>query len=698
MSQAALWIGADIGGTFTDLFVIDRVTGACRTGKILTDHTDPTNSIVDGLKLLAQQEAIDLSQAERVFHGTTLVTNAVLQRRGARTGLLVTEGFRDAVEIGTEHRFDLYDLNLEKPAPLVPRRWRRPIRERILADGTIEHVLDRAQVEQEVGYLLSQGVEAFAVCLLHAYLNPAHERAVREIVQQIAPDVHVSLSSDIAPEIREYERGSTVSINAYVAPIVAPYLHSLSQRLKAMAIPAQLLIMQSNGGICSPDVAAQHPVRLLESGPAAGAIGAAHIAGATNQDKVLFFDMGGTTAKAFIIDDGRPLLARKLEVAQVYRFKHGSGLPVQTPAIEMIEIGAGGGSIAHVDRLGLLKVGPESAESEPGPACYGRGGSRPTVTDADLVLGYIGADSFLRGKMRLDREAARRAIADHVASPLGLSVEEAAWGIHQVVNENMAAAARVHLLEHGRTPERYSMIAFGGAGPTHAYGVARALKLPRIIVPWQAGVGSAFGMLCAPVAFEMAQSRTIALDSVDWPEVARMLDCLVEECRANVISAGIDPAASSAHRSADLRYRGQGHEIQVDLEGLSWPDVDGEEVRRRFRAEYRRLNGVDGPDLPIDVITWRSSVRGPNPDLPLVAGNAIEERPGEQASRPVYFAETNGFVSARIVSAAALRPGERIEGPAIVELGDASVTVGPHATAVFGADGLVRLELTYREQ
>ncbi len=698
MSQPALWIGADIGGTFTDLFVIDRVSGACRTGKILTDHADPTNSIVNGLKLLAQQEAIDLSQAERVLHGTTLVTNAVLQRRGARTALLVTEGFRDAVEIGTEHRFDLYDLNLEKPAPLVPRRWRRPIRERILADGAIEHTLDRAQVEQEVKNLLSQGVEAFAVCLLHAYLNPAHERAVREIIQRVAPGVHVSLSSDIAPEIREYERGSTVSINAYVAPIVAPYLHSLSQRLKDMDIPAQLLIMQSNGGICSPEVAAEHPVRLLESGPAAGAIGAAHIAGATKEDKVLFFDMGGTTAKAFIIDDGRPLLARKLEVAQVYRFKHGSGLPVQTPAIEMIEIGAGGGSIAHIDRLGLLKVGPESAESEPGPACYGRGGSRPTVTDADLVLGYIGADSFLRGKMRLDLEAARRAIADHIASPLGLSIEEAAWGIHQVVNENMAAAARVHLLEHGRTPERYGMIAFGGAGPTHAYGVARALKSPRIIIPWQAGVGSAFGMLCAPVAFEMAQSRTIALDSVDWPEVARMLDSLVEECRANVISAGIDPAASRAHRSADLRYRGQGHEIQVDLEGLSWPNVDGEEVRRRFRGEYRRLNGVDGPDLPIDVITWRSSVRGPSPDLPLVASNAIEARQGEQVSRPVYFAETNGFVSARIVSTSALKPGERIDGPAIVELGDASVTVGPYATAVFGTDGLVRLELTHRER
>jgi N-methylhydantoinase A len=697
MSAPAYWIGADIGGTFTDLFVIDRASGACRTGKVLTDHSDPTNSIINGLKLLAEREAVDLAQAERVFHGTTLVTNAVLQRRGARTALLVTEGFRDAVEIGTEHRFDLYDLNLEKPAALVPRRWRRGVRERVLADGTIERALDRARVEQEVRDLLAQGVEAFAVCLLHSYLNPVHERAVREIIHQIAPDIHVSLSSDVAPEIREYERGSTVSINAYVAPIVAPYLRTLEQRLKGMRIPAQLLIMQSNGGICSPQVAEQHPVRLLESGPAAGAIGAAHIARSTKQENVLFFDMGGTTAKAFIIDEGRPLLARKLEVAQVYRFKHGSGLPVQTPAIEMIEIGAGGGSIAHVDRLGLLKVGPESAESEPGPACYGRGGTRPTVTDADLVLGYIGADSFLRGSMRLDRDAARRAIAEHIATPLGLSIEEAAWGIHQVVNENMAAAARVHLLEHGRTPERYSMIAFGGAGPTHAYGVARALKLPQIVVPWQAGVGSAFGMLCAPVAFEIAQSRTVALDAVDWPEIAQMLDRMVNDCGANVVSAGIDPGSTSVYRSADVRYRGQGHEIQVDLEQLSWPDVDGEEVRRRFRAEYRRLNGVDGPDLPIDVITWRASVRGPNPNLPLAASNAVSEPQHQQSVRSVYFAETNGFVSARIVSATALKPGESIEGPAIIELGDASITVGPYATASFG-DGLVRLQLAQRDQ
>ncbi|HEY1945165.1 MAG TPA: hydantoinase/oxoprolinase family protein [Roseiarcus sp.] len=698
MSQSSYWIGADIGGTFTDLFIVDRANGACVTGKILTDHTDPTNGIIDGLSSLADRHAVDLRSVERVYHGTTLVTNAVIQRRGARTALLVTEGFRDSVEIGTEHRFDLYDLNLEKPAPLVPRRWRRPVRERILADGTTELALDRAQVEQEVRDLLAQGVEAFAVCLLHSYRNSLHERAVRDIIREIAPDVDVSLSSEIAPEIREYERGSTVSINAYVAPVVAPYLRSLGRRLAHIGVPAQLLIMQSNGGTCAPDVAEQHPVRLLESGPAAGAIGAAYIARAAKRDNVLFFDMGGTTAKAIIIDEARPLMARKLEVAHVYRFKHGSGLPVQAPAIEMIEIGAGGGSIAHIDRLGLLKVGPESAESEPGPACYDRGGTRPTVTDADLVLGYLGADSFLSGRMQLNVEAARRAIADHVASPLGLSIEEAAWGVHQVVNENMAAAARVHLLEHGRTPERYSMVAFGGAGPTHAYGVARALHLPEIIVPWQAGVGSAFGMLCAPVAFEMAQSRTIALDVVEWPEVEHMLASMVQECRANVLSAAIDASETVARRSADLRYRGQGHEIQIDLEGLSWPNVDWRDVRERFRAEYRRLNGVDGPDMPVEVITWRASVRGPISDVPLGASNLVSPDQRSRRTRPVYFAETNGFVTTRLVQRASLKVGDRVEGPAIIELGDASITVGPSASAHIGAEGLVRVELAERQQ
>lgn len=694
MTQAAHWLGADIGGTFTDLFVVDRKTGACATAKVLTDHADPTNSIITGLRGLQAGDAVDPKAVERVFHGTTLVTNTVIQRRGAPTALLVTEGFRDSVEIGTEHRFDLYDLNLEKPSPLVPRRWRRPIRERILADGSVERPLDREQAAAQIGDLLAQGIRSFAICLLHSYRNPAHERAVSDIIRELAPDAHVSLSSEIAPEIREYERGSTVSLNAYVAPIVAPYLRGLEERLRTVGVPARLLIMQSNGGTCSPHTAQHHPVRLLESGPAAGAIGAAYIARAAERDRVLFFDMGGTTAKAFIIDDARPLLSRHLEVAQVYRFKHGSGLPVQAPAIDMIEIGAGGGSIAHIDQLGLLKVGPESAESEPGPACYGRGGDRPTVTDADLVLGYIDPENFLSGKMTVDVEAARRAISEWVAGPLGLSVEEAAWGIHQVVNENMAAAARVHLLEHGRTPERYTMVAFGGAGPTHAYSVCRALRLRKLIVPWQAGVGSAFGMLCAPVGFEVARSRAMPLDAVNWRETEAMLAEMVDECRANVVSAGVSAGATTVHRSVDMRYRGQGHDILIDLEGLPWPDIRWDEVRDRFRTEYRRLNGVFGPDLPIDVATWRASVRGPTPRLPLSppgdSGGRVKPRP---ATRPVYFGWAGGFVAASIVRRSELKAGDVIAGPAIIELGDASVTVGPGAAARFSSDGFIEVDM-----
>lgn len=693
MTQGARWLGADIGGTFTDIFVVDRETGACATAKILTDHSDPTNSIIAGLLKLRAEDAIDPAGIERVFHGTTLVTNTVIQRRGAPTALLVTEGFRDAVEIGTEHRFDLYDLNLEKPAPLVPRRWRRPVRERILADGSIERPLDRDQVAAEIRDLLTQGIGSFAVCLLHAYRNPAHERAVRDIILELAPEAHVSLSSEIAPEIREYERGSTVSLNAYVAPVVAPYLQGLEDRLRATGVPARLLIMQSNGGACSPETAQHHPVRLLESGPAAGAIGAAYIARAAKRDHVLFFDMGGTTAKAFIIDDARPLMSRHLEVAQMYRFKHGSGLPVQAPAIDMIEIGAGGGSIAHIDQLGLLKVGPDSAESEPGPACYGRGGDRPTVTDADLVLGYIDPESFLSGRMTVDVEAARRAIADGVARPLGISVEEAAWGIHQVVNENMAAAARVHLLEHGRTPERYTMVAFGGAGPTHAYSVCRALHLRNLIVPWQAGVGSAFGMLCAPVGFEVARSRATPLDAVNWHEAEAMLAEMVDECRANVVSAGIAAGTTTVHRSVDMRYRGQGHDIQIDLEGLPWPDIRWTDVRDRFRAEYRRLNGVFGPALPIDVTTWRTSVRGPTPELPLTPPAAAGSSRPRSTTRPVYFGAAGGFVTAAIVPRSELQPGDRLTGPAIIELGDASITVGPGATAHVSADGFVDIDM-----
>jgi N-methylhydantoinase A len=688
------FVGTDIGGTFTDLFAIELETGRSMTAKILTDHDNPTASVSRGIEQMIVSGGLDPAHISRVLHGTTLVTNALIQRRGARAALLVTEGFRDALEIGTEHRFDLYDLNIEKPRPIVPRHLRRPIRERVLADGSVETPLDVEQARAEIANILADGVESIAVCLLHAFRNPVHEQQLRKLIAERAPSMHVSLSSEVAPEIREYERASTTAINAYVAPVVGPYLRALREQLERIGVRGSLLVMQSNGGTAVADTASQFPVRLLESGPAAGAIGAAYIARAMHREKVLFFDMGGTTAKAFIIDDGAPIVARKLEVAHVYRFKQGSGLPVQVPAVDMIEIGAGGGSIAHTDRLGLLKVGPESAESEPGPACYGLGGTLPTVTDADVVLGYIGTESFLGGKMRLDRDAARQAIAGQLAEPLGLSVEQAAWGIHQVVNENMASAARVHLLERGRTPNDYTMVAFGGAGPTHAYGVARALRLPEVVVPWQAGVGSAFGMLCAPVSFDLARSMNVPLAEARWHEIARLLDEMVHECQQRVADAGVAPADIVSTRSVDIRYSGQGHELQIDLEGLSWPDVRSDDVLMRFRAEYERLNVVQGPDAPLDLITWRASARGPVPHLPLRAG-VMAQAAHERSHRPVYFGDKHGFMDTLVVPCGSLSKGEKLTGPALIELGDATITVGPDASASMREDGLIQISLTY---
>ncbi len=686
----ALWIGIDIGGTFTDLFVVDPVRGTATTSKVLTDHTDPTVAISRGLAEMIASGDLAPGNVERVVHGTTLVTNAVIMRRGARTALLTTAGFRDSIEIGTEHRFDLYDLGIEKPLPLVPRNRRRPIDERVLADGTVERKLDQKQARAQVQNLLDDGVNSIAVCLLHSFRNPEHERQIEQIIRELAKDVHVSLSSDVAPEIREYERGSTTAINAFVAPEVGPYLRAFSSRLAGLGIDAPLLIMQSNGGTAAPEAAERYPVKLLESGPAAGAIGAANIARLSKEDRVFFFDMGGTTAKAVIIDNGQPLIAKKLEVGHVYRFKHGSGLPVQAPTVDLIEIGAGGGSIAHVDLLGLLKVGPESAESEPGPACYGLGGTKPTVTDADLVLGYIGADTFLGGRMKLDIEKSRAAITEHVARPLDMTVEEAASGIHRVVNENMAAAARVHLLEHGKTPSAYTMVAFGGAGPVHAYGVARILGCRRIIVPMHASVGSAFGLLCAPISFDTARSFPVPLREADWSAADQVLAELSAEGIRLVNWAGVAAKDIVIEISADMRYRGQGHEITVPVtrEQIASRSVDT--MERAFAEEYRRLNAVTGPSAAVELVTWRVRVRGP---VPTIAGShTAGGKPYAPRTRKVWF-EASGFADASIASAHELKAGEVISGPAIVELGGASLTVGPDAQVMLSTDGLMVIEM-----
>lgn len=692
-NKSGYWVGADIGGTFTDIFALDAESGLHATGKILTDHLDPTASVAEGLRRLIEEDGIGAQEISRVLHATTLVTNAVLQRRGAKIGLMVSEGFRDAVEIGTEHRFDLYDLNIRKPEPLVPRELRRPVRERILADGSIEMPLDHAQVRNEISVLLDFGVKAIAVCLHHSYRNPKHERELGELISRIAPGMVVTLSSDVASEIREYQRASTISLNAYVIPLVEPYVKSLEQRLGDLEIDARLLIMQSNGGMVTAETSSAHPVRLLESGPAAGAIGAAHIARRLDRPRVLSFDMGGTTAKAYIVDDGEPLVSRMLEVAHVHRFKKGSGLPVQIPAIDMIEIGAGGGSIAAIDRLGLPKVGPQSAESNPGPACYGQGGELPTVTDADLVLGYIGVDSFLGGRMKLDEAAARRALHDHLAKPLGISIDEAAWGVHSIVNENMAAAARMHMLERGRTPSDYSMVAFGGAGPVHAYGVARALRQTEIIVPRQAGVGSAFGLLCAPVSFERARSHPSLLAEVDWSEASDIIDGMTNECRRMVEWAGVDPREITISRTADMRFRGQGHEIRVHLDGLAWPNPPVDDLSRRFREEYRRMNAFEGPDAPIEVITWRGGASGPVPRLPRLRSRGGGLQTPGRRERDLYFKDFGGFVQASIIPIETVAPGEAISGPAVVELGDSNLVFGPDASLSVHDDDLIVIQI-----
>jgi len=688
--SSAQWIGIDIGGTFTDLFVVDPVRGTTSTSKVLTDHTDPTAAIERGLAEMIAAGALKPENVERVVHGTTLVTNAVIMRRGAPTALLTTKGFRDSIEIGTEHRFDLYDLGIEKPLPLVPRHLRRPIAERVLADGTVEQVLDEDQTREEVKSLLDAGVNSIAVCLLHSFRNPRHERRIEEIIRELAKSVHVSLSSDVAPEIREYERASTTAINAFVAPEVGPYLRAFASRLERLGINAPLLIMQSNGGTAAPEAAERYPVKLLESGPAAGAIGAANIARLSKEDRVFFFDMGGTTAKAVIIDNGQPLIAKKLEVGHVYRFKHGSGLPVQAPTVDLIEIGAGGGSIAHIDVLGLLKVGPESAESEPGPACYGLGGTRPTVTDADLVLGYIGADTFLGGRMKLDIQKARAAIEQHVAKPLGITIEEAASGIHRVVNENMAAAARVHLLEHGKTPSAYTMVAFGGAGPVHAYGVARILGCRRIIAPIHASVGSAFGLLCAPISFDTARSFPVPLRDADWNAADEIIAELSAEGTRLVNWAGVKPEETVIEISADMRYRGQGHEITVPVTPAQIRNRDVEAMQLTFAEQYKLLNAVVGPNAAVELVTWRVRVRGP---VPTVAGAPLSAAKSTAARKRSVWFESGGFADASIVSANELEAGKAVSGPAIIELGGASLTVGPDSQVVLRTDGLLVIDV-----
>src|SRR5881296_235435 len=651
-------LGVDIGGTFTDLVVIDEATGTARVGKVLTTTKDPAHGVEEGIHALLDEAGVRSDAVRAVVHGTTLATNALIERKGAKTALLTTEGFRDALEIRREGRYDMYDLFIDPPPPLVPRHLRREVPERLLADGSILKTLDEAAARRALAELARDGVEALAICLLHAYVNPAHERRLSEIAREVSPGLSVSCSSEVVPEIREYERASTTCANVYVAPLMARYLEDLERRLAALGIDGQLYIMQSSGGTALPPLARRLPVRLVESGPAAGALAAAQAARERHEPKLLSFDMGGTTAKACVIDDGVPLVGREFEVARADRFKKGSGLPIRVPVIELIEIGAGGGSIARVDRMGLLKVGPDSAGADPGPACYNLGGRFPTVTDADLLLGYLDAEFFLGGRMRLDREAARRSVEEHVASPLGLDVIAAAWGIHRVVNENMAAAARIHGIERGKDLRSYPLFAFGGAGPVHCWQVARVLKVERILLPFGAGAMSAYGLLAAPLAFDFVRTGRQRLDSADWPEINRLFDEMEGEGRQLLARAGVASGDVIVSRLAEMRYVGQGHEVEAAVPAATLSGASLTQITASFEHAYRALYHRLPQGVPIEALNWRVIVTAGT----AVAGRIGHAEPGRVSLKPppvkadltapatikttrrAYFAESDGFV------------------------------------------------------
>jgi N-methylhydantoinase A len=675
----AFRVGFDVGGTFTD-FALQTEDGRLLTGKRLTTPDDPARASVEGLQELVARAGLGWAELAQAVHGTTLGSNVVIERKGGHVALLTTRGFRDVLIIGREKRYQLYDLLIEKPAPLVPRSRIREVTERVAFDGEVLVPLDEAGLRRTVQGLRRDGVESIAICFLHSYANPAHERRAAEIVHEEAPRVAVSLSSEISPVIREYERTSTTVVNAYVMTAVRDYLGRLEESLAALDYRGRLFVMQSGGGIATAETMARFPVRMIESGPAAGALMAAAYGKLTGHADLVAFDMGGTTAKLSLIADGRPQTIREFELHRI-RLQPGSGIPMNIQAIDLVEIGAGGGSIARVE-TGVLRVGPDSASAAPGPICYGLGGVEPTVTDANLVLGYLNPEYFLGGRMRLDIEGAQRGIADRIAGPLGLDVAEAAWGIHQVVTTNMELATRVVSIERGYDPRRLALAAFGGSGPVHGCRLAQALGIPRAILPAAAGVTSAIGLLAAEVRFDTSRSYVRRLDAIDPGYLASILDEMARQGAAVVREAGVGGTLSVA-RSADMRYVGQGYELSVPIpEG----PVDGgtaAALRSAFDRVYGHRYGYSDPTAAVELVTAAVTVTGAGPEVRLG-----EQPPGardiaqaRKPSRPVYFPETRGYVECAIYDRGRLPVGGTIPGPAIVEEPESTTVLPPGTTA-----------------
>jgi N-methylhydantoinase A len=670
-------LGIDIGGTFTDIVIYDTSTGRQASHKELTTHGEPARGVMTGIERLLARHAIAPAGIERVVHATTLFTNALIERKGAKTGLLTTRGFRDTLEIGRERKYELYDIKIIKPAPLVPRHLRLEITERMTVDGRIHTALDESNVLAAATRLVEEDVESLAIVFLHSYINPAHEQRCLEIIARRFPRLAVSASIDIAPEIREYERTSTTVINAYIKPLAERYLSSLSDQIATRGILAPLLLMLSNGGLTGLAEAKRAPVQLLESGPAAGALVAAHLGAADGGAHVLAFDMGGTTAKLSVVDDGKPTVAYHFEAAREKRFIEGSGMPVRISTLELIEIGAGGGSIAHLDEIGLLKVGPRSAGSEPGPAGYGRGGTLPTVTDADFLLGYLNPDYFAGGTIRIDRQAIDRALGT-LAQEAGLPVIDLAWGIHDVVNENMANAARVHIAEHGKDPRRYTLLSTGGAGPVHAYYVAKKLGLSRLIAPRGAGVASALGLLIAPARIDRVATVAREMDAIDWPELETTFQRLEADARSVLTGTQFGQTLPRIVRLADIRYVGQASELVVELPAGPYTAAFRAALTQAFQRCYMASFARTPPAPQVEIINVRVSatvdVEGSALALmtpPPIAGSAIK------GQRPVYFPEYRSHRDTTVYDRATMAAGTQIQGPAIIEEPESTLVVGP---------------------
>mgnify|MGYP001094068292 CR=1 FL=1 len=687
-------LGCDIGGTFTDFVLLNDRTGEIQINKCLTTPGDPSDAVEQGIKELEQVTPGFVKKLDEVIHGTTLVINSIIERKGARTGLITTKGFRDVLELGREIRYAPYDVFAEFPRPLISRRFRLEVDERIRSDGTILKPLDPKEVRQTVNKLIQLGVESIAVCLLNSFENPAHELVIKDIITTQAPDISVSISYEVLPQIREYERTSTTVTNAYVKPLTGRYLSKLSKRLETIGSKGKLFIMLSSGGITSVETAAEFPVRIIESGPTAAVISGQYYGKLFDIPEMFCFDMGGTTAKSCLIQRGVAGVVPTFEVGRVQRFMKGSGLTIQVPVVDLMEIGAGGGSIAKVSKMGTLQVGPESSGADPGPICYARGGTEPGVTDADLLLGYLDENYFLGGEMKLTKDTARRGIEEKIAKPLGVPFVKALWGIHDLINETMAAAAKTHIAEKGGNPKVATVAAFGGAGPVHAYGLAKKLGSPRLIVPPNAGVGSALGFFTAPRAFDLVRSHKVPLDTADFSEIEKLFKVMETEGHRTLQKSGTVEDIIFK-RSVDARFVGQGSETHIPIPERKFSHVKKEDMRRRFDEIYEKLYGRTYPDSPVEFINFK--VRASLPErllrLPKIEKNGGSLKEAIKGERQAYSGIAKEFIPYTVYNRYKLYPDARFQGPAIIEERESTVIIGEDASVSVDDFGFLWIDL-----